>query len=156
MITPVSVVNIHHHTGTVFSPLINFKISSRGSLQIHIQYGLSIVTMLCVTSPGLTDFRTGSLYLLTPFTPCARPSTLLKNIYFNSCNTTLNFQSRKRDPTSFSIKTPPQSKPPVLYLHSLLSSLIRSLLSLSILMAFIPAHGSCTSPWAAAAFLALP
>ena len=45
-----------------------FKIYSLSNLQICNTVLLTIVTMLCITSPWLIYFITGSLYLLTTFT----------------------------------------------------------------------------------------
>ena len=51
-----------------------FKIYSLSNFQIFKTVLLTMVTVECITSPGLTYFITGSLYLLTPFTRFARPS----------------------------------------------------------------------------------
>ena len=39
--------------------------------QMHKTVLLTMVTMLCLASPGLVDFITGTLCFLTPFTHCA-------------------------------------------------------------------------------------
>ena len=50
-----------------------FKIYSFSNFQIYNTVLLAIVTMPYITSPGLTYFITGSLYLLTPFSHFMHP-----------------------------------------------------------------------------------
>lgn len=67
MVITVSLVNFRHHTQLqiIFLVMRNFKIDSLINLQICNILPLAIVTMLCITSPELIYFTTGSLYLLT-------------------------------------------------------------------------------------------
>ena len=77
MITQINLVNVHHHTWLHnFFPLVmrKFKIYSLSDFQICNTILLTMVAMLYITSPWLTYFITGSLYLLTPFTHFSHPN----------------------------------------------------------------------------------
>ena len=68
MITAISLDNIHHLTVLIsFLVMGTFKIYYLSSLQIYNTVLLTVVIMLYITSPGLTYFIIGSLYLLTTF-----------------------------------------------------------------------------------------
>ena len=65
MITTISLVNIHHHTVTRFFLMMRtFKIYFVSNFYIYDTVLLTVVTMLCITSPELTLLITGSVYLL--------------------------------------------------------------------------------------------
>lgn len=69
MVTIISLANIHHHTVTIFFFMMrNFKIYSLSNIQIYNIVLLTTVTIY-ITSPGLPDFISGSLYLLPIFPP---------------------------------------------------------------------------------------
>ena len=67
MLSTISLADIHHHTYLQnFFPMRSFKIYTHSNFQIYNTVLLTIVTRLYITSPGLTYFITGSLYLLIP------------------------------------------------------------------------------------------
>ena len=59
-----------------------FKIYVLSNFHIYNTVLLIIITRLCITSPGLIYFITGSLYLLMPFTilPTPPPGKKLKQV----------------------------------------------------------------------------
>ena len=67
MITTISLVNICHHRVTNFLVMKAFKTYCLSSFQIYNTVRLTSLTVLYVTSPGLTYFITGSLYLFLAF-----------------------------------------------------------------------------------------
>ena len=70
MITTVNLVSVHHLTELQFFFLVmrTFKIYCLRDFPIHNTVLLTIVTMLYITSPGLTYLIAGSWYLLATFT----------------------------------------------------------------------------------------
>ena len=81
MITTISLVNIYHHTQLqdFFLVMRTFMISSLSDFQIPNTVLLTTVTMLFITSPWLSYFITGSLYLWVPSPISPHPtSPLLK------------------------------------------------------------------------------
>ena len=68
MITTVSLVNITSHSYNLFLLMRTLKIYFLSNFQIYNIVLLTLVTMLCITPPGLICLITGSLYLLTTFT----------------------------------------------------------------------------------------
>ena len=63
-------INLVIHSYKLFFLVMrNFKIYSLCSFQICNTVLLTMVSMVCITSPWLIYFMTGSLYLLTSFTP---------------------------------------------------------------------------------------
>lgn len=65
----ISLVSTQCHTVIIsFSEMRTFEIISLSNFHIYNTVLLPMVTMLYVTSPGLTYFIAGSLYLLNTFT----------------------------------------------------------------------------------------
>ena len=67
MITTINLVNIHHHTVTLFFLIIRiFKIFSLSNLKIYNRVLLTIITMLYIISPGPHLFYNWMFVLFDP------------------------------------------------------------------------------------------
>lgn len=64
----VNLVNLHHPAVTHFFFVMRTCKSTLFNFQIYNRVLLTLVTMLYISSPGLTYFISASLYLWIPFT----------------------------------------------------------------------------------------